>query len=167
MSLENIQLPPIVIQELFSHSLVALNEKETTPSSPDKSTINFLGKNLRKIALLVDCPEALHLTDDQLNFLMGVLSACQCTLEDVAIINISKQQEADYKKVTSGLKPGIILLFGVEPEKFGLPLSFPHYQVQRYNNQIYLSSPPLESIRNDKAEKTKLWQALKQIFGIA
>ncbi len=47
-----------------------------------------------------------------------------------------------------------------------LPLSFPDYQIQKYNNQLYLTTPPLSKLQNDKAEKTKLWNCLKQIFSI-
>ena len=59
-----------------------------------------------------------------------------------------------------------VFVFGVTPGDINLPLSFPHYQVQQFKNQQYLSAPPLIELQHDKAEKTKLWNCLKKIFSI-
>ena len=59
-----------------------------------------------------------------------------------------------------------LLLFGVQPAEIELPLDFPNYQIQRYNNQVYLTAPLLSNFKDNKAEKTKLWNCLKQIFAI-
>jgi hypothetical protein len=48
-----------------------------------------------------------------------------------------------------------------------LPLQFPAYQIQKFNNQVYLAAPALHLLAQDKAEKTKLWNCLKQVFSIA
>ena len=70
MSLDNIQLPPFIIQELFKNSLVQLNtEQENKPLSP-VSAFNTLGNNRSHILIIVDNNDALYLPDEQLNFLM-------------------------------------------------------------------------------------------------
>jgi hypothetical protein len=168
MSLENIQLPAIVIQDLFKKSLVDLNKKEMAApaAKPAGNDISFLGKNGRNIAILVHSPETLYLPDNELDFLMGILTACGLTMADIALVNIAQKKEIDYKILESSLSAEKIFLFGPEPAVLQLPLSFPHYQVQRYNNQVYLAAPSLQQLQADKMEKSKLWTCLKQIFSL-
>ncbi len=168
MSLDNIQLPAIVIQDLFKKSLVALNAKEKPgqTAGPAADDIAFLGKNGRRIAILVHSQDTLYLPDNELDFLMGILTACSLTMADIALVNIARQKPIDYKMLESSLLAEKIFLFGPEPEVLQLPLSFPHYQVQRYNNQVYLAAPSLLQLQADKMEKSKLWTCLKQIFSL-
>jgi hypothetical protein len=128
--------------------------------------LGILGKNLKGIVLLVSNNDLAFVPDEELNFLLGILSACKLNMDDVGILNISKHPSADYKNIAAELNAKKVFLFGVDPGAIKLPLSFPYYQVQRYNDQTYLCSPALSSIQNDKAEKTKLWNCLKQIFSI-
>ena len=110
--------------------------------------------------------ETLYLPDEQLNFLLGILSACGLTMEDVAIVNTKKNRNLTYKAIELELKGASILLFGVSAAQINLPIEFPHYQVQSFNNQTYLAAPVLQEIQNSKEEKTKLWNCLKQFFAI-
>ena len=164
MPLDNIQLTPFLIEGLFKKSLIAIEILQPQALIQSISTFNILGKNLKRVALIVENPEELHLADDQLNFLLGVLSACKLTMEDVAIINIAKNTDANYKTIESELKAENIILFGVKPSQIDLPLEFPLYQVQQYNKQTYIAAVALDTIKIDKIEKTKLWNCLKQIF---
>jgi len=165
MSLDKIQLPPIVLQELFNKSLVS-SEIIQSAEVLSQASIIFLGNNKQRIVIIVDCSDAKFLTDEELNFLLGILSACKLTMEDVAIINIRKSKPLSYKTITKELQAEKIFLFGVEPSQIELPLEFPHYQVQSYNKQVYLSSPLLSILQADKAEKTKLWLCLKKVFSL-
>jgi len=165
MSLDKIQLPPIVLQELFNKSLVS-SEIIQSAEAPAEASIIFLGNNKQHIVIVVDCNEAKFLTDEELNFLLGILSACKLTMEDVAIINIKNTKPLSYKKMAKELQAEKIFLFGVDPSQIELPLQFPHYQIQSYNKQVYLSSPLLSILQDNKAEKTKLWLSLKQVFSL-
>ncbi|HTC00587.1 MAG TPA: hypothetical protein VK705_07880 [Ferruginibacter sp.] len=168
MSLDNIQLPASVIQDLYKKSLVLSNVKEDKKSQMLSTAVSFniLGNNQQKILILVSDSETLYLPDEQLNFLMGILTACKLTMQDVAILNIEKNKDISYTNLTATLKSEKIILFGVETSRISLPLQFPTYQMQAYNNQVYLSAPLLTVLQNDKAEKTKLWLCLKQLFSI-
>ncbi len=166
MSLDNIQLPPIAIQGLFKYSLTGLQNEQAIEENLPATSLNILGKNKKNIVVLVSNDEAPFLPDEELNFLLGILSACQLTMEDVGILNIKKNEAVTYTVISRELKADKIFLFGVAPADIALPLSFPHYQVQRYNNQTYLSAPLLSTFKNDKTEKGKLWNCLKQIFSI-
>jgi hypothetical protein len=166
MSLNDIQLQPSSIRELYSKSLVEIKSNTTTVEATPAQSLSILGKNLKGIVLVVSNAEAAFVTDDELNFLLGILSACKLNMDDVGILNIRKHAGTDYKNIAAGLSAEKVFLFGVDPAEIKLPLSFPYYQVKRYNGQTYLSSPALAGIQNDKAEKTKLWNCLKQIFSI-
>jgi len=165
MPIDNIQLSPAIVQELYKTSLVDYRDQPES-TTPTEKTIQLLGKNLQKIVIVVDTTEAVFLPDDQFSFLTGILSACKLTMEDVAIINIQRNKKLTYTVLTEELKAEKIFLFGTTPEQIELPMSFPNYQVQAYNKQVYLSSPSLALLQNDKTEKTKLWLCLKKIFSI-
>ena len=136
MSLDNIQLPSFIIEGLFKKTLVELKTKQQIKATNPVPAFNMLGKNKKGVIILVHNDAAAFLPENELNFLLGILSACHLTLEDAGIINIE------------------------------LPLSFPPYQVQAYNNLTYLAAPALIILMQDKAEKLKLWNCLKLIFGI-
>ncbi len=166
MSLDNIQLPSIVLQGLYKHCLIDLKNEQQFDIKTELQRFSTLGNNRGHVLILVESEETLYLPDDLLNFLMGVLAACNLNMEDVAILNIKKNKSVTYKNLTNELKPEKIFLFGVTPSGIGLPLDFPNYQIQRYNSQIYLTAPALSHVQNNKIEKTKLWTCLKQIFEI-
>ncbi|MBC7887535.1 MAG: hypothetical protein H7Z13_06570 [Ferruginibacter sp.] len=166
MSLNDIQLPPIVLHQLYKYSLIDLNCGQAPGEKNTSKLFSTLGNNQRLICILVESNETLHLPDDQLSFLLGILAACNLTMEDVAILNVKKNQAVTYKTVTKELKPEKLILFGVTPAQIALPLDFPYYQVQQYNNQVYLTAPELSDFHDNKTEKTKLWNCLKQIFAI-
>ena len=164
MSLDNIQLSPILLQELFKHSLVDIKNDQIVETKADVKPFFTLGNNRRRILILVESDETLYLPDDQLSFLLGILAACNLTMEDVAILNIMKNKLVTYKTIADELYSEKLFLFGVNPLRIQLPLDFPNYQIQQFNNQIYLTAPSLSNFKDNKAEKTKLWNCLKQIF---
>jgi DNA polymerase III psi subunit len=166
MSLDNIQLPSFVLQELFKNSLIDLKKEEIPLEKTISKEFSTLGNNRRHILILVKSDETLYLPDEELNFLMGILAACNLTMEDVAIMNIKKNKLVTYKTITNELKSEKVFLFGVSPDEIALPIDFPNYQIQQYNNQVYLTSPTLSKFQDNKVEKTKLWNCLKQIFAI-
>ena len=164
MSLDNIELTPFLIQELFKHSLVEIAAKKKEEKVLPAASFTFLGNNRRKVAIVVSNEDNVYLPDNELNFLLGILSACKLTMEDVAIININKSKAVTYKTIEQELKAENIILFGVTAAQIALPLEFPSYQIQQYNKQTYIAAGVLSDIEKNKADKTKLWNCLKQIF---
>lgn len=166
MSLDNIQLSPVLIQSLYKKSLYDLKPVESALDGLQSEQITFLGSNQKKIALLVNSTEAIYLPDEELNFLLGILTACKLSMADIALINVSKNPGLLYTELTDQLKAEKIFLFGLKTAALELPLQFPHYQIQQFNNQVYLSSTSLTELQKDKAEKMKLWDCLKTIFSL-
>lgn len=166
MSLDNIQLPPTILQTLYGKSLYDLKTGSPDAGNEQPGNIVFLGSNQKKIIILVDAAETIYLPDDELNFLLGILTACKLSMADIALINVSKNPDLLYTGITEQLKAEKIFLFGLNAETLKLPLQFPQYQIQKFNNQVYLSSAALTDLQKDKEEKMKLWTCLKTIFSL-
>ncbi len=181
MGINKIELPSIVIEELYHSSLVVdrsierhkkIKEKEIIndlSSIAEETQNNFsksLGNNNKKILVMVHSEEAVHLPDNELTFLTGILSACNLSLADVVIINKNNYPNASYKELTKFFSSKIVLLFDVEPSEFDLPMSFPFYQIQSFANNSFLYSPSLKDLENNKVEKSKLWVSLKRLFNL-
>ncbi len=166
MSLDNIQLPPIVLEQLFNKSLIAVEIQQPAPAAAPLKPVNMLGENKRSVLILVNYNETVFLPEDELNFLIGILSACKLTMEDVGIVNLAKSKQLNYQSIQKEISCNILLMFGVLPKVIEMPLDFPYYQLQNYNNHTHLCAPSLTALMNDKTEKGKLWTSLKQLFSI-
>lgn len=166
MSLDNIQLPGFIIQDLFQKNLVDLSQNYAEEIKSEEKTVQFFGGNKQHIIILVDTADAVFVSDEQLTFLSGILNACKLNLEDVGIINMHNYRDVSYKIIHENFTPRIVIMFGVTPESVELPFVIPYFQKQTFNNQIYLSAPALTVLESDKDLKRKLWTALQQIFSI-
>ena len=166
MSLDTIQLPASIIQSLYSGLLYDLGTDKLIKENTTDEDISFLGNNLKKVMILVDSTSSIYLPDDELNFLLGILAACQLNMADIALINIAKNKQVTYQAISEKLGAEKIILFGANSSELQLSLQFPYYQVQQFNNQTYLASVGLQTLMTDKAEKIKLWSCLKKIFSV-
>ncbi len=97
--------------------------------------------------------------------LTTVLAACKLSIADIGILNLFHNQISDLQNFVNAEAKNI-LLFGVEPLSIGLPINFPAFQLQAFNNRTYLHAPALLQIEQDKALKTRLWTSLKAMFRI-
>jgi hypothetical protein len=169
MSLNDIQLPATAIAGLYRSSLIEINE---TPAITKTDVVvadhnpKYLGENKKNILIVVDYSDAVYLPDEELNFLTNMLVACKLSLADVAIVNRNSFNESNYIELVSGFKSRIVFLFGVDPVSFGLPVSFPFFQIQPFANATFLFTPSLEECNKDTLLKSKLWVCLRRIFAI-
>lgn len=179
MDLNHIKLPAAVINELYKTALVepalntgvkeaAISAEKPVMTSTEAITPEWksLGSNEKNILIVVSNSDAVYLPDNDLNFLTGVLGACKLSLADVAVVNRFHYPETGYKELIVYFKSRVILLLGVEPAAMGLPINFPQYQLQAFQNNTFLFTPPLEEIEKDKLEKSKLWISLKRLFNV-
>lgn len=175
MSLNDIQLPASVIAGLYPFSLVDTGTAEVIQPAPaipvmegtpgTKSAWKYLGDNQKNILIIVQHTDVLHLPDEELGFLTSILTACKLGLGDVAIVNTNNHPDSSCKDHLGHFCSKIVLLFGVDPIGFGLPVDFPHFQVQSVAGCTFLYAPPLDEC-HDKLFKSKLWVCLKRIFGL-
>ena len=174
MDLNHLELPSYLIADLYKKSLVEPIKKSESVYKPvldtefnySNSSWKYLGVNNKNILIVVSTNEAIYLPDPELTFLTGILGACKLSLADVAIVNLNNHSNASYKELVSFFKSKIVFLFDVEPVAFGLPVNFPHYQVQAFVNTSFLFSPSLKELENDKLKKSKLWVCLRRLFNV-
>ena len=181
MSLDDIKLSPFLVKKMYEKTLVISSfandkkaqivknidsEKSIAAHTNEEYSIKYLGKNNRNILIVVDEKDHKFLGDDELSFLMNILSACNVTMADAALVNSYGNDNIVYEKLIKTFTPLYILFIGTEPQALGFPVQIPMYQVQAYNKQQYLCTPSLQKLSADKEEKKQLWVALKKIFSI-
>lgn len=161
MSLNNLHLHPQLLAGLYSHVLI---ETEAAPVST--TTIKALGGNKKNILIVVFNEQPPALPDESLQFLISILKACQLTLADVAIVATGQKNDADYKTYTAHFNSRQVLLFNLAPVDFGLPVHFPEFQTQPFDQCTYLWAPALTLIEKDVETKKQLWMSLKKLFSL-
>ena len=171
MDLNHIELSSSLVAELYKKTLIesaptAIQQEKSTEQVQDDSLWKYLGKNNKNILIIVNTNEAIHLPDNELSFLTGILGACKFSINDVAILNLNNHPSALHTGLKSFFKSKTVLLFDVEPIALGLPMNFPHYQVQAFSNTSFLYSPSLKELENDKLQKSKLWVCLRRLFNV-
>ncbi|HYH15552.1 MAG TPA: hypothetical protein VD794_10035 [Flavisolibacter sp.] len=174
MSLNQINLTPQLLADLYANALIethaiavpaSVSPAESEKSVPSSGT-KFLGENRKHILVIVNDDRVTYLTEQELTFFTKVLSACELGLEDVAIVNWSHLLKKNYQALQDELRSKTVLLFNLTPIEFGLPLHFPPFQTQEFDQRIYLQAPSLTSIEQDVTAKKQLWTALKKLFAI-
>lgn len=146
------------IEILYKTSLYDLGENKanTLPTLP------FV-----PIKIVVVTPEDLTINTNapQLILLNNILQACKIHPQEVKMITLHPDK-SNYKQISKEYSPLYILLFGIIPAAIELPVFFPHFQLQKFDQIFYLSSPTLQEIDIDKQQKTKLWNTLKIAFSL-
>lgn len=176
MSLNELRLSSSLVAMLYPNSLLDMGSDDATPV-PNKPVAEqkidaetkaskWLGNNQKNILIVVRYNDFVHLPDDELKFLAGMLTACKLSLDDVAIINTNNYKKGGYSDILAEFKSRIVFLFGITPVDFGLPVNFPAFQVQTVSGTTYLYSPALEDRSTDSLFKSRLWLSLRSIFSI-
>lgn len=141
--------------------------KQSNNQDTTQRAIKFLGGNKKRIAFIVNCKTDVYLPDNQLDWLGKMLDACKLNLGDVAIANIANSRFtiADIK---NELQSTAVILLGTEPFAIQLPLNFPHFNLQSYDNMTFLYTPSPDQLNQPTNEakllKSKLWVCLQKLF---
>ncbi|MEO5968176.1 MAG: hypothetical protein ABIP68_08995 [Ferruginibacter sp.] len=144
------QLPPFLVQSFYKDLLFDFSKQPET-----------LGNYEKQILIIVNYPYNLHESD--LEFLTSILKACSLGIKDIRIINLHNIGLLP-NQIIANLKPLKVLFFGVDVASFQLPLQFPDFQVQSYDDTLFLSAPSLAEISSSAEVKKKLWQNLQKMF---
>ncbi len=166
MSLDNIQIPGFLYQSMFRNNLVDLKPDSTDKVVKKETRIDFLGGNEKKIIFLANDSQSKFLADVQMKFLYDLLTACRLTMADIAFVNFFQNKTITYRELILQFDPKKILLFGVSANELDLPFAIPFFQIQNFQEQIYLISPPLGELQTNKELKKQLWECLQKIFNI-
>ncbi|MFM1963123.1 MAG: hypothetical protein RLZZ172_1968 [Bacteroidota bacterium] len=155
---ERIFLPSAILSGLYKDVLIA--EKITT-SQPDSSS------PVKVRSIVLTHGEALKKTDQQYVFLQNILKACKIEPTEIALLSDSDNAVAGgLSSLNLKYSTPVILLFGLTPTVLSLPIHFPAFQVQTYQDCKFMWAPGLDEIAADKSLKVTLWQCLQKIFGL-
>jgi hypothetical protein len=139
-------------------------------NSKSKPALAFLGKNQKKVTVLVSEASATFITDDELAFLTKILNACNLNLSDIAIVNTASH-EVSFMQLKGELQADYILMLGVEPASIQLPFTMPNFQVQQFSSCTIVCAPPLASMMISSPEgtllKRQLWASLQKAFNLS
>jgi len=117
MSTEKTILSTAVLANLYKESLVIIphtpteNTKITTEENSATTTtkmvaskevkwdgpIKSLGEHNKKITVIVNDPNSVHLNESDFILLTSILNACRLTIADIALINLGKQPVGLYQ----------------------------------------------------------------------
>lgn len=143
-------------------------EQSIPANTPDpQRNIKFLGGNKKHIAFIVNCKTDVYLPESHLDWLGKMLEACKLNLGDVAIANIANNQFT-ITDIKNELQSTSVILLGTEPFAIQLPLNFPHFNLQSYDNITFLNTPSPDQLNQSTNEakllKSKLWVCLQKLF---
>jgi hypothetical protein len=175
MGINHLQLSPELIAALYPESLVSpahpasgkILSNALEPSLTKKREYPFLGGNRRSICFLVSHPQDEFMPREQLVFLQKILAACQCRLEDIALIN-TKGLPIAAETLKEQFKPSILFLWGDLPSITGIQKNLPDMAISTWENIRVI--PVLQagrmSVENSEGLRLKrtLWITLKKLF---
>ncbi len=161
---------------------IAPGDKEPEQKKPEKmaeinagspalpaASLRSTGENRRRICLVVAVPGREILTARTKNFLEKMLAACQLTIADLAIINISLSP-ASAADLQSAFMPEKWLLSGVSPSSLQMDAAGDLFEVVRWEGTDLLTFPALAEMEADTAAATqlkrRLWTGLQKMFGL-
>lgn len=163
MSLNDIQLSDITCQMLFEKNLVAKVEMAEQQPVSEKVTISSLGENKKNIVFLVNNVDHKHLPDNEMEMLSNLVIACELSMSDIALVNYH-YNPYPYSQFNDYFEPKIILLFGISTAAIDLPFTIPFFQIQKFQQQLFLAAPPLADFLDNKNLKKDLWISLQKLF---
>jgi DNA polymerase III psi subunit len=155
---ENNILHNEVLTALFKNSFLV----DLSSTNEDKQ--EQTDKSIQLDVLVFHHQAQKELPPSQFSLLEAILNACKLNSTQVKIYSKDDVKQTPLNTILEKYQPEKIILFGVDPAAIGLPIHFPVFQIQQYQQVQYLHSPSLTELENDKQLKIQLWQKLKQLF---
>lgn len=163
MSIDNIQLSKTARRILFTKTLVEASPTSKSGDESSENKIDCLGGNEKSILFLVKDPQNKFLADEEMNLLSNLITACKLTMADIALVN-NGHALINYQQLSNHFHSKKILLFGIDTSELQLPFTIPHFQIQTFNEQLYMTAPPLNQFLTNKDLKMELWLCLQKLF---
>ncbi len=163
MSLDDIQLSDEACVILFEHDLVEDQSSAEKENSAEKIKINSLGANKKHVLFIVNDPSSKFLPDEEMELLTNLVSASKLSMEDIALVNFNSNK-VNYLQLKEQFYPKKVLIFGISTAELELPFDIPHFQIQHFEEQVYLTAPSLKEFFNNKVLKKELWISLQKLF---
>lgn len=163
MSLDTIRLSKNARQILFPKSLVEVAPADESVDKEIQNKIKSLGGNKKNILFLVTDSQNKFLPDEQMDLLSNLITACKLTMADIALVNYYNCS-FNYLKLLEHFQSKKILMFGIDTSALQLPFTIPHFQIQPFQEQLYITTPPFGQFSNNNDLKKELWACLQKLF---
>lgn len=157
---DNLILPAAALETLYGNSLYII-ERQLNKQLQKERAIPV--KKL--MTVITSIPVSQETDPGTYNFITGIVQACRIPLADVALLS-TPLNEVNFKYIQDHCQSPLVLMFDLTPGDIGLPIFFPHFQLQLFSGVTYLAAPDLATLQQDKLLKSKLWLCLKQYFSI-
>lgn len=162
MGIDHLQLSPELIAVLYPETLVDGND-------PDLVRYPFMGENSRSICFLVNNPDEEFMPEEQLAFLNRILSACKCSLKDIALVNTARTP-VHFDNLKKQFRPRIIFLWGTGSSVAGLNNEFRDMTISAIGDISIVPVLQAGIMHNDNKDgiesKQRLWVCLKKLFSL-
>jgi hypothetical protein len=178
MGINDLQLSPELIAALYPEILVNAGDpapvsgpvKPRKPLPAKGHSYSFLGGNRRSLCILVYCPDAEFMPEEQFVFLQKIMAACKYSLDDIAVVN-THRQPMNLENLKSQFSPHVIFLWGSPPPDIpGFPKTLTDMSITTWENMIVLPIAQAVLMSRDNPEglalKRVLWTSLKKIFNL-
>lgn len=163
MSLNKILLNPGQLADWYGQQLVQSADSQGTAV---QTAGPILGDFTKGVLILINEPTQAFLSDDDLAFLTGILSACQLNLAEVGILNLNNVPGIQARDLQQTYHPKAWWFFGPEPIQLGMTDINTGTTKNRFEGAPVFASLPLRQLAQEPGAKKVLWTQLKAHYGM-
>lgn len=137
-------------------------EHEVFTSKKPNTDFKYLGKNQKKILILVNDNQHDVSTERGRELLRKLVKAINLTANDFALVNYAGYTSEKFEDLEGFFNCKLLLAFGVSATDLNLPVQ-PLHQLANFNNIQLLFTTNLDDLDGDQAGKKILWASLQQL----
>ena len=123
---------------------------------------SFLGKNKRRILILVNDKQFDVSDDTGRELLRKIVKSVNLTAEDFALLNYARYEGTNFVQLKTYFNSNIVFSFGVSPFDLGLP-ACPENTVVNEGDARLIFSAGLTQLNLDPSSKKALWGCLQHL----
>ena len=153
---------PIAVNEIPQPVVLPTIVEEPKPTFKKVTEFKFLGKNAKRILILVNDQHNEVSTEQGRELLRKLVNAIALTAKDFALVNYADYHTATFDDLHDFFACKMVLAFGVMPNQLGLNEQ-PFNQFVPHLDSKLIFTKNLHDLETDPASKRVLWASLQQI----
>ena len=152
----------VVLPRLFNKEIYAVEDKKSS-----ESAFQFSGKSLSSILILTGDKKNEFFSSESFQKLEEIITkGLKLAMDDVAIVNIYKNESCNFIHLQKQFLPKNIIAFGVLPTSIRLHIDAPLCEVIDFADCKMIFAETMETYISNIEKKKKLWLALQIMFGL-
>lgn len=159
---EVVVMPTVSVKPIEQALVLPNIVEEPKPTLKKTFDFKFLGKNERRILILVNDKQNDVSTEQGRELLRKLLLAINLAGRDFALVNYANYEDALFDDLNSFFNCQFLLSFGVTASQLGIKEQALHQLVQ-YNATKLILTTNLHDLDSDQASKKTLWSSLQKI----